>query len=119
MVSEAAKGSVLAGIAGGAIGAAIGIISGQNVLSAAGKGAAAGAAAGMTIGGAKGLTDEESKDRIRQDIQNRSLKNKPIQQGEVGHGFIFFPGESKKPKELRIQLKEVDTGVVRQVTFRL
>lgn len=119
MASEAAKGSVLAGIAGGAIGAAIGIISGQNVLSAAGKGAAMGAAVGMTVGGAKGLTDEESKDRIREDLQNRNLKNKPILSGEIGHGFIFFPGESKKPKELRIQIKEVETGVVRQATFRL
>jgi len=119
MVSEGTKGAFLAGIAGSAIGAAIGIITGQNVLSSAGKGAAAGAAAGLTIGGAKGLSDEEAQDRIRQDIQTRSLKNKPIQQGEVAHGFIFFPGESKKPKELRLQIKEQDTGIVKLVTFKL
>jgi len=118
-VSEGAKGAVLGGLAGSALGAAIGIITGQNVFNTAGKGAAAGAAAGMTIGGAKGLSDEESQDRIRQDLHTRSLKNKPIKQGEVGHGFIFFPGESKKPKELRIQIKEEDTGIVRQVTFKL
>lgn len=119
MVSEGAKGSVLAGLAGGAIGAAIGIVTGSNVISSAGKGAAVGAAAGLTIGGAKGLSDGESQDKIRQDLQNRNLKNKPIKAGEVGHGFIFFPGESKKPKEFRLQVKEGETGVVRQITFKL
>lgn len=119
MVSEGTKGAVLAGIAGSAIGAAIGIISGKNVLSSAGKGAALGAAAGMTVGGAKGLSDDEAKDMIRKDLHERNLKNKPINPGEVAHGFVFFPGEAKKPKELRIQIKEEDTGILKQIIFKL
>ncbi|MCX7965730.1 MAG: hypothetical protein N2596_03800 [Syntrophorhabdaceae bacterium] len=119
VASEGTKGAVLAGIAGSAIGAAIGIITGQNVLESAGKGAALGAAAGLTMGGAKGLSDQEAKDMIRKDLQARNLKNKPINQGEVAHGFVFFPGESKKPKELRIQIKEEDTGILKQITFKL
>jgi len=27
----------------------------------------------------------------------------------VAHGFIFYPGEAKKPKELRISIQAVDT----------
>jgi len=119
VVKEGAKGAVLAGIAGSAIGAAIGIVTGQNVLESAGKGAALGAAAGLTMGGVKGLTDEDAKDMIKKDLQSRNLKNKPINQGEVAHGFVFFPGESKKPKELRIQIKEEDTGLLKQIVFKL
>jgi len=119
MVTEGTKGAVLAGIAGSAIGAAIGIVTGQNVLESAGKGAALGAAAGLTAGGVKGLMDEDAKDTIKKDLQSRNLKNKPINQGEVAHGFIFFPGESKKPKELRIQIKEEDTGILKQIVFKL
>ncbi len=118
VMKEGAKGAVLAGIAGSAIGAAIGIVTGQNVLESAGKGAAIGAAAGLTVGGAKGLTDEDAKDMIKKDLQARNLKNRPINQGEVAHGFIFFPGESKRPKELRIQIKEEDTGILKQITFK-
>lgn len=119
VASEGARGAILAGIAGSAIGAAIGIVTGQNVLESAGKGAALGAAAGLTLGGAKGLSDQEVKETIRKDIQERNLKNKPINQGEIAHGFVFFPGEAKKPKELRIQIKEEDTGILKQIIFKL
>lgn len=119
VVSEGTRGAVLAGIAGSAIGAAIGIVTGQNVLESAGKGAALGAAAGLTFGGAKGLSDQEVKETIRKDIQERNLKNKPINQGEIAHGFVFFPGEAKKPKELRIQIKEEDSGILKQIIFKL
>ena len=110
IVPEGAKYGGLAGAAGGIIGAAIGIVSGSNVGDSALKGAAAGAALGLTMGGAEGLTDDKVREHIRDDLETRSLEKRPVKPQEVAHGFIFFPGEAKKSKELRLQLKAIDTG---------
>lgn len=107
---EAAKGALLAGAAGAIIGAAVGIVTGRGVGEAIGKGAAVGAAAGATIGGAKGLTDQDVQMRIRDDLDTRSLKRKAIPPQQVAHGFIFFPGEAKHARELRLLLRAIDTG---------
>ena len=107
---EGGKAGLLAGTAGAIIGAAIGIVSGHNVGDAAMKGAAVGAAAGLVGGGAKGLADEDVQGQIREDLQTRTLENRAVRPGEIAYGFIFFPGESKNAKELRIQVKEADTG---------
>ena len=107
---EAGKYGALAGIAGGAIGAAIGIVSGHNVADAAMKGAALGAAAGITGGGLKGMSDTDVQAQIRSDLEKRSLERHPVMPGEIAQGFIFFPGESKKAVELRLQIREADTG---------
>jgi len=109
---EAAKSGLLAGAAGAVIGAAIGIVTGQNVAMAAGKGAAIGAAAGITMGGAKGLGDSDVRQQIREDLRNRTLEKRAIAPHEVAHGFIFFPGEAKKVKELRISIRATDTRQV-------
>ncbi len=108
--TEAGKGGFLAGAAGAIIGAAVGIVTGHNVGDAAMKGAAVGAAAGLTFGGAKGLLDTDVQQQIREDLQTRSLSSRAVPAGEVAHGFIFFPGEAKKAKELRLRIKEADTG---------
>jgi len=110
VVPEGAKSGMLAGAAGGIIGAAIGIVTGTNVGRAAAKGAAVGAAAGLTMGGAKGLTDDEVRYQIQDDLKARSLERRAVKPLEVAHGFIFFPGEAKKSRELRLQLKAIDTG---------
>lgn len=112
VVPEAAKGGLLAGAAGAVIGAAIGIVTGTNVAAAAGKGAAVGAAAGITMGGAKGLGESDVRQQIQEDLRNRSLEKRAIAPHEVAHGFIFYPGEAKKPKELRISIRTVDTKQV-------
>jgi hypothetical protein len=109
---EAAKGGLLAGAAGAVIGAAIGIVTGRNVAEAVGKGAAVGAAAGITMGGAKGMTDSDVPYQIREDLQKRTLERRPVAPHEVAHGFIFFPGEAKGAKELRISIRATDTGQV-------
>jgi hypothetical protein len=106
---EAAKSGVLGGLAGAIIGAAIGIVGGSNVAEAAGKGAALGAATGATMGGIKGMTDSDVQRQIREDLQNRSLERRAVTPHEIAHGFIFFPGEAKKAKELRISIRETDT----------
>lgn len=107
---EAGKGAFLAGAAGAIIGAAVGIVTGHNVGDAAMKGAAVGAAAGTTFGGSKGMADRDVERQIREDLQTRSLSSRAVPANEVAHGFIFFPGEAKKAKELRLRIKETDTG---------
>ena len=109
---EAAKGGLLAGAAGAVIGAAIGIVTGHNVAAAAGKGAAVGAAAGVTMGGAKGMSDSEVQYQIREDLQRRTLEKRAVAPHEVAHGFIFFPGEAKGARELRISIRATDTRQV-------
>ncbi|MBE9547166.1 MAG: hypothetical protein IMF10_06705, partial [Proteobacteria bacterium] len=108
---EGAKYGLLAATAGAIIGAAIGIVSGESVGDAAMKGAAVGAAAGSTMGGAGGLSNEDVRRKIRKDLETRSLERRAIKPHEIAHGFIFFPGEAKQAKELRLRIKELDTGV--------
>jgi hypothetical protein len=107
---QAVQKGALGATAGAIIGAAIGIVSGRSVGEGAMRGAAAGAALGATIGGAQGMSDPEARHAIRDDLQTRSLDNRAVVPQEVAHGFIFFPGESKKAKELRLRIKEADTG---------
>jgi hypothetical protein len=116
---QAAKYGALGGVAGGIIGAAIGIVSGSSVGDAAMRGAAAGAAAGAVIGGTKGLTDGEVQDRIQDDLSKRSLENRPVKPMEIAYGFIFFPGESKSAKELRIQIRNAATGQLHSLNMKL
>jgi hypothetical protein len=115
---EAAKYGGLGGIAGGIIGAAIGIVSGQSVAEAAMRGAAVGAAAGVTLGGSKGLADTDVQSKIRSDLEKRSLENRSVRAGEIAHGFIFFPGEAKKPVELRLQIRESRTGKIHSLIMK-
>jgi hypothetical protein len=118
VVPEAAKGGVLGGAAGAIIGAAIGIVSGTNVGSAAGMGAAAGAAVGAVIGGGRGLADTEVQGQIRDDLYKHSLHKRPIKPMEVAYGFVFFPGEAAKPLELRLQVRETDTGMTQGLILK-
>jgi len=110
VLPEAAKGGALGGAAGAVLGAAIGIVAGTNVGQAAARGAAAGAAIGATVGGARGATDTETQARIREDLYKRSLENRPVKAAEIAYGYLFFPGEASKAKELRLQVREADTG---------
>ncbi len=115
----AAKSGLLGGLAGATIGAAIGIVTGHNVGDAAMKGAALGGAAGATIGGAQGATETGDVHRkIREDLRTRSLEKKAINPQDLAYGFLFFPGEAKKSKELRLQVRALDTGETYNLTLR-
>lgn len=76
------------------------------------------AAAGLTLGGAKGMTDSDVRGQIREDLQNRSLSAQAIAPHQMAHGFIFYPGEAKKSKELRISIRATDTKQVYPLTLR-
>ncbi|MEA1970939.1 MAG: glycine zipper family protein [Thermodesulfobacteriota bacterium] len=119
ILPEGAKSGLLAGAAGAVIGAAIGIVTGTSIGEAAGKGAAIGAAAGLTIGGAKGLEGTKAPHQIGEDLHRRSLEDRPVPPDDISHGFIFFPGEAKEQaKELRLTIREVDTGVAHSLIMK-
>lgn len=109
--SEGAYSGFLGGVAGALVGAAVGVVTGENVGKTAGQGAAAGAAAGAVIGGGGGLMSaDEAGQQVMDDFRDKSLQNKAIQPGNIAYGFIFFPGEAKTAKQLRLQLVEKSTG---------
>lgn len=121
VMPEAAKSGLLLGAAGAVIGAAIGIVTGTNVGEAVGKGAAIGAAAGLVGGGAYGVGEhyDDVQSKIKEDLQKRSLQYRPIRPGELAYGFIFYPGEAKSAKALRLQIKETDTGKISTFNMKL
>lgn len=117
--SGAGKGAFL-GAAGGAIlGAAIGIVAGENVGSALGKGAALGAAGGAVVGGVKEGTSGERERKITDDIREKSIEGRPIPAAALANGFIFFPGEAETARELRLQYREIASGMVHTVVLKL
>ena len=121
VVPEAAKSGLLLGAAGAVIGAAIGIVTGTNVGEAVGKGAAIGAAAGLVSGGGQGFNEhyEDVQSKIKEDLQSRSLQYRAIRPSELAYGFIFYPGEAKTAKVLRLQLKAKDTGEISTFNMKL
>ncbi|MBR9987685.1 MAG: hypothetical protein KFF68_17405 [Desulfosarcina sp.] len=69
-----------------------------------------GAAAGATLGGAAAYGTDDARSAIVRDLRDKSLKNQPIQPGNLSHGVIFFPGEAGSAKQMRLQLKELPSG---------
>ena len=115
---EGAYTGFLGAAAGTLIGGAIGIISGSNVGEAAGKGAALGAATGATLGGAKAYGSNDARREIISDLRDKSLENKPVEPKNLAYGFLFFPGEAKSAKNLRLQIRETDTGKVHTLNLK-
>lgn len=108
---EGAYNAFLGAAAGAVVGAAIGVVSGD-FGKAVGQGAAIGAASGAVLGGLKGAGSDQARQRIMEDFNDKSLKNKAIPTGGLAHGFIFFPGEAETAYELRLQVREVGGGQV-------
>lgn len=119
VAKKAGRGTVFGATGGALIGAAIGILSGQNVGDAALKGAALGGAGGAVIGGGQELGSDESARQISSDLANKELENKLIRAGDLGRGFLFFPGEAPSAATLRLQLREIDSGLVHTRSFSL
>ncbi len=113
---EGAYHAFLGAAAGALVGAAVGVVTGH-FGGSVGKGAVIGAAGGGVLGGVKGLGDRDALNRLHDDFKSKSLQNKPIQPNGLAFGFIFFPGEAKSARMLRLQLEETDTG--RSVAVKL
>ena len=116
---EGSRQAGLGAAAGAILGGAFAVITGQNIAEAAGKGAVAGAAIGSVKGGSEGYGDPGSQRRIRDDLRDRRVEDKPFQPNQISHGFLFFPGEVKKPKLLRLKLRELGTGREHLLEFAL
>ena len=108
------------GAAGGAIlGAALGIVSGSNVGNAMGKGAAVGAAGGAVFGTARESDSPNRQSSIVNDIRSKGLENKTIPNDYLANGFLFFPGEAKTAKAIKILFREIESGQVHNLTLYL
>lgn len=116
---EGAYHAFLGAAAGAIIGAAVGIVTGENVAVTTGKGAAVGAAAGASLGGAKGYVSEDARHVVINDLKRKTLQSKPVDPRSLSFGFLFFPGEAPSAKELRLQVKETDTGEVHLLKMKL
>lgn len=108
---ESAYSGFLGAAAGAAIGLAVGVLAGHNIGEAIGKGAVVGGVGGGIIGGAKGYGNaDEARHAVMEDLQQKSLQVRSIMPNDLSYGFIFFPGEAKTAKQLRLQIIERDTG---------
>ncbi len=119
MAQEGGKDAIYGAIGGALIGAAVGIVTGEGVGSSAGKGAAVGAASGAVLGGASKMGDSEARDAIMQDLRAKSLENRVVPPQGLAFGVIFFPGEAKSAKALRLRLTDLDSGVDQAFTLPL
>lgn len=117
--TEGAYHAFLGAAAGAIIGAAVGIVTGENVAVTTGKGAAVGGAAGASLGGAKGYFSNDARQVVINDLKRKTLQSKPVDPRSLSFGFLFFPGEAPSAKELRLQLKEVDTGEIHVLKMKL
>ncbi|ACM22171.1 lipoprotein, putative [Geotalea daltonii FRC-32] len=113
----AGKGAVLGAAAGTVLGAALGIVSGRSVGEAALRTGALGTAGGAVIGGAGEGSSPERGRRIMDDIRAKSLEGKVIPEEYLANGFIFFPGEAETAKELRLRLRQPESGIERTVVL--
>ncbi len=75
-----------------------------------GKGAVIGGALGTVGGGAEALQSGEAEYQISRDLGTKALENRPIRPGELGRGFLFFPGEAKSASQLRLQVEAIRSG---------
>ena len=107
---EGAYTGFLGAVAGSLVGAAVGVVTGENVAKTAGKGAAVGAATGATLGGTGAYASDDARREIISDLRTKSLQNNAVEPHNLAHGFLFFPGEAKSAKQLRLHILETDTG---------
>ena len=113
---EGAYNAFWGATAGAILGAAVGVVTGDFGRSV-GHGAILGAASGAVMGGSRALADPRYHHRLIHDFQSKSLQNRPIEPNGLAFGYIFFPGEARSARMLRLQLEELDTG--RNVAVKL
>ncbi|MEZ4600464.1 MAG: hypothetical protein R2940_11815 [Syntrophotaleaceae bacterium] len=113
------RGALLGSAGGAVLGAAIGILTGENIGSAALAGGALGGAGGAVVGGTQAGTSTDASRQIARDLASKELVNQAVQPGDLATGFLFFPGEAASASQLRMQLKEEQTGRVHKVLLPL
>ncbi len=62
------------------------------------------------MGGAGAYSANDANKAITDDLRQKALQAKAIEPNSLAHGIIFFPGEAKSAKQLRLKIIDVDTG---------
>ena len=115
ILAGAGKAAGWGAASGAVLGAAFGILTGENVAESAGKGAVAGAAGGAVYGGAQGGTDSGRERTIAEDIREKGLEGKSIPGQSMANGFLFFPAEAQSAREIRLQIRNIQSGGIYSV----
>lgn len=115
ILAGAGKGAGWGTASGAVLGAAYGVVDGKNVAETAGKGAVAGAASGAVYGGRKGGTDPGRERIIAEDIRDKGLEGKSIPDQGLANGFLFFPAEAQSAQDIRLQMRNMQTGEIYKV----
>jgi hypothetical protein len=71
------------------------------------------------LGGVKEGTSKEREWRITDDLREKGLEGKGIPTDHLASGFLFFPGEMPSASELKLQLRERETGTIHKVNLKL
>jgi hypothetical protein len=118
--SGAGRGAAFGAAAGVLLGLALGIVTGHNVGEAVVKGGVLGGAGGAVIGGSNKAGDDRHREyKIANDVREKGIEGKIMHAEALANGFIFFPGEAETVKELRLQLRFRDSGIVKTINLRL
>jgi len=110
ILGGAGKGAGWGAATGAVLGAAFGVLTGENVADAAGKGAVVGGAGGAVFGGAQKGSDPKQPRTIADDLRDKGLEGKTIPGQSLANGFLFFPAEATSARELRLQMREIQSG---------
>lgn len=120
-IVETVKGTgtstVLMGAAGAIAGLAIGVLTGDNLGTAAMKGAVLGGATGAIFGAAS--RHGEIENDIAYDLADKSLQNQHIAAGALAHGYLFFPGRDEAESAQILRLSLLVKGQQRVVNISL
>ncbi|RII26120.1 MAG: glycine zipper family protein [Geobacter sp.] len=117
--SGAGKGAMYGAAVGSLLGLALGIVSGHNAGEAVLKGGVLGAAGGAVIGGASKSGDEGQREySIAEDVRDKGVEGKIIPSESLASGFIFFPGEAKSARELRLQIRFLESGRIQTLNLK-
>ncbi|MDP6107898.1 MAG: glycine zipper family protein [Candidatus Brocadiia bacterium] len=110
----AGKGALVGTSIGAVGGLAVGVLTDTHTGEAVLGGAAIGAAGGALVGGAKGLWwDRQRVDTdIMLDLHARSLANKRIEPGQLGHGLILYGTEAGRAAKLKLSARNTETWAV-------
>jgi len=109
-LKEAGKKGMIAAAMGAVIGAVVGTLTSSNVGKSVGTGAAVGVGGGAVYGAVKALEKDDEEQKSLKHFNNTLIEHKPIKGGCITRGFLFFPGEAKKPKILWLSIKDTMDG---------
>lgn len=110
ILGGAAKGAGWGAATGAVLGAAFGVLTGESIAEAAGRGAVVGAAGGAVYGGAQKGSNPKQPRTISDDLWEKGLEGKTIPDQSLANGFLFFPAEAQSARELRLQIREYQSG---------